>query len=124
VQRYATAADRRDRDAFASVFCDDGVLVTPRGELRGHAELATVPDRLARYDQTRHTITGHEVTSIDGDEATAQTWCTAEHLTIGDVCMETYELRVRYDDRLRRDAGEWRIAERVLVVLAEERRQG
>lgn len=125
VERYATAADRRDADAFAAVFAPDGVLVTPRGELRGHAELRSVAARLGRYDETRHTITGHQLVAFDGDDATAETFCTAEHVTIGDVCVETYVMEIRYDDRFRRDElGGWRIVERRLVLLSEDRRQG
>lgn len=123
VAQYATAADRRDGDAFAAVFTDSGVLVTPRGELRGHDRLRTVAERLARYDRTVHTVTDHRLASLDGDEAVGATFCTAEHLTIGDVCVETYVMTIRYDDRFRRVDGGWRIAERRLVLLAEERRQ-
>lgn len=124
-ERYAAAADARDGDAFADVFAEDGVLVTHRGELRGRDELRSVPDRLARYDRTRHLVTGHEIVAADGDDATARTWCTAEHTTIGDVCVETYVMEIRYDDRCRRDpSGRWTITERRLVLLSEETRQG
>lgn len=123
--RYAAAADDRDADAFADVFTDDGVLETHRGEMRGRDELRSVPERLARYDQTRHTVTSHEVVDVAGDAATARAWCTAEHTTIGDVCVETYVMEIRYDDRCHRDeSGRWRIAHRRLVLLSEDTRQG
>ena len=124
VERYATAADERDAAGFAGCFTDDGVLITPRGELRGTTELATVPARLDRYDRTRHLVTDHRVHEVADELATGATWCTAEHLTIGDVCVETHVMTIRYDDRYERTPDGWRLARRTLVLLDEERRQG
>lgn len=124
VDRYASAADRRDTAAFADAFTEDGVLSTPRGERRGRGELGEVTRLLARYDETRHAVTDQRIDGADGDRATGSTWCTAEHVTVGDVRVETHVMTIRYDDVYRRVDGAWRIERRVLVLLAEERRQG
>jgi ketosteroid isomerase-like protein len=120
---YATAVDRRDTEGFLAVFTPDAVLrvhdpgVTDevRSVLRGADELARVIDRIAAYDSTFHFV-GQGVYRADGDGAVGEVYCTARHLTHTRHGATDFTMLIRYADRYERRAGEWRIAERAVLV--------
>ncbi len=81
VDRYALAADSRDRAGFAGVFTADGVLaIGPGGGLVGPDAIPAPLDYLdAHYTHTMHFIGTHDVV-LDGDTATGTVYCLAHHL--------------------------------------------
>ncbi len=127
---YARAVDRRDVDAFLSVFAEDATLAVfgraddpePRSVRTGHDELAVIPGTgMDRYVSTTHLL-GQSDYAIDGASATGEVHCVAHHRTLGPAPSDRV-LYIRYDDSYRRDgAGLWTItARRVLVDWAERR---
>ena len=59
---------------------------------------------------------GH-VVEVNGDEATGDTWCVANHIHEKDGRPHKLDWGIRYKDRYRRDAAGWRIAHRELVLI-------
>ncbi len=127
---YARAVDRRDVDAFLSVFSPDATLAVfgraddpePRSARTGHDELAVIPrSGMDRYVSTTHLL-GQSDYVIDGASATGEVHCVAHHRTL-DPTPSDRVLYIRYDDAYRRDGtGLWTItARRVLVDWAERR---
>jgi SnoaL-like protein len=120
---YATGVDRRDVDAFVGVFAPDGVLRVhdpgvydePRSVLRGSEELARVIERISVYDATFHFL-GQSTYAGDGDGATGEVYCTARHLTRTRHGATEFTMLIRYRDRYGRVDGQWRIAERAVLV--------
>lgn len=119
-ERYAMAVDRGDAALFAAQFTADGVLEAPRGCFVGREQLAGVPPMMrGLYDRTHHGVAGM-VPVIDGDAATAETYCYARHYYRDAAGIEQcYEMTVRYDDRFRREDGAWRLAQRILVLVGD-----
>jgi ketosteroid isomerase-like protein len=113
--RYARGVDRCDREALASVFFPDAVVV------RGDRETSAVdlPDRfLARareiYDSCFHQVTNFLIT-IDGDRARSEAYVVAIS-TYHEGDREFQRSRgLRWIDQFERRAGEWRIVHRVAV---------
>ena len=129
VDRYAVAVDRRDGDAFASLFAPDGTLAVfdLDGRLgrtvQGHADLAAIPVSLARYRLTFHLVSTH-VVDVDGDHAAGTAHCEAHHLSGPPPGRPTADrVRfIRYDDRYVRGASGWLIAAREVHTLWLEER--
>jgi ketosteroid isomerase-like protein len=121
--QYASAVDRRDRDAFLDVFHPDAVLVlldhadptVVTATRAGHAELAAVTELIARYERTFHFV-GNARYEIDGDRATGEVYCLAHHLTPNRHGGTDYVMLIRYQDSYSRRDGGWRIDERRLVT--------
>ena len=124
VEQYASAADRREATLFADVFTEDGVLVTPTGEIRGRAGMLEVPAQLGVFASTRHRIGGHSVdfTGPDGNRATGHVDCVAEHRSSSDGRERVYVMHIRYHDEYVRGGSGWRITHRRLELLREEHR--
>jgi 3-phenylpropionate/cinnamic acid dioxygenase small subunit len=127
--RYASGVDRRDRDRFLSAFHADAVLLVhaggeasaPTGELRGHAELARVVELIERYRETFHLL-GQGSYELAGTTATGEVYCLAHHLERSTEQPATVVTHIRYLDRYRvGDGGDWRIAERRVVVDWQEK---
>jgi len=129
VAAYAHAADRREPAALAALFTDDGLLAIHEGdpgsadgrasvpvrERRGRAEIETAIAGLARYDVTTHVL-GQHTADVDGDHATAETYCMAHHLTTTDGKHHDHVLSIRYLDRFCKIDGAWYFEERRLVI--------
>lgn len=127
--RYATGVDRRDRGRFLDAFHADATLSIfndgqPGGltrELRGHDQLASIVERIARYPTTFHLL-GQSSYEIAGAEATGEVYCVAHHRLPRDESA-TEVMYIRYLDRYRRGADDvWRIATRRVVVDWRETR--
>ena len=129
VAAYARAADRRQPTALAALFTDDGLLAihdgeplspdgrapVPTRERRGRTEIETAITSLARYDVTTHVL-GQHTAGIDGDHATAETYCMAHHITKTSSGRHDHVLSIRYLDRCRKIDGTWYFEERRLVI--------
>lgn len=130
-ETYARYADRCDGRRLAELFVPGGQLrirrpgeLTPSTTLHGHAEIAAAIDRLTRYDATFHLVANH-IAACDGDDATAEVYCLAHHVTgRGDGHDEPRDhvMVIRYIDRCRRGADGWRFVERELQVDWTEER--
>ncbi|NQV05209.1 nuclear transport factor 2 family protein [bacterium] len=124
VEQYAMAADRRDAALFADVFAEDGVLITPKGEVRGRAELLAIPEQLDVFESTRHRVDDHSVVfpGSDGVRATGEVECVAEHRSVSGGRERVYVMYIRYHDEYVRDGSGWHIVSRRLDLLRDEHR--
>jgi hypothetical protein len=118
IYRYARGVDRRDVDLVRSCFTADcgyeGALAT--GKIA--AMLAALPAAMARYRSTLHFM-GEPTIAIDGDRAQATTSTVAYHVPPeGTTGLRI--VAVRYEDRLERTSGGWRIATRRVQRLWED----
>jgi ketosteroid isomerase-like protein len=125
---YARSVDRGDIDAFLAVFAPDAELSIhnpPDAEAtsvyRGQGDLARIPPRMARFRATFHLL-GQAEYQLSGAEPTGEVYCVAHHRSAGDDDPSDYVMLIRYRDRYRCHEGQWRIAERrVLVDWTETR---
>jgi uncharacterized protein (TIGR02246 family) len=122
VDTYACHVDRRDTDAVAELFTEDGRLIAhfysgPDGSVpvrAGRAEIrAALVAGLERYLGTTHVV-GGQVVDVDGDHATGETVCLAHHVYERDGDRRLLVMAVRYGDTFVRESGTWRFAERQL----------
>lgn len=124
---YALCLDSGARERFQALFTPDARIVLHRtdgsviGERAGPQGLTTLFDDLAVFDRTFHLVANH-VADIDGDRATATTYCIAHHLTRGGEDGDN-DLRcmIRYADVCERTADGWRIAVREVFFQWWER---
>jgi 3-phenylpropionate/cinnamic acid dioxygenase small subunit len=127
---YARAVDRRDYRAFARIFTRDGRVAVYYGdpavvalthEMRGVDQIEKGMRNIEQYRRTTHFV-GNQTVALDGDSATAETYCLAHHLHPVDGRWSNFIMSIRYADRCVREAAGWRFAERVLTVDWTEER--
>jgi uncharacterized protein (TIGR02246 family) len=113
--RYAQAVDRNEPDTIAALFTSDAVIEGEGFHIQGIEAIRGIPAMLRqRYAKTQHVL--HQQTAtISGDSAEAETHCTANHISAGDPPTNLV-WAIRYQDRFRRDAGQWRFVHRRLVI--------
>ena len=124
--RYARAVDACDVALFQGVFTPDARLHSyhpdaeqPFADLRGHQQLAAVPDTMrGMFGATTHMMTNHLV-EVDGNHATGEVLCTARHLEGA----TSINVIIRYIDRYAKAGSEWRIADRAIRFLWSERHE-
>ncbi|GAA3563195.1 nuclear transport factor 2 family protein [Microlunatus spumicola] len=131
VDAYAHHADRRDPQAQADVFAEDGQVRLFQGDpsthepeqvITGRADLASTFDHLiSQYDATTY-LNGQSTITVDGDAASAESYCLAHHLTQEDGERVLIVMAIRYLDTFRRTDEGWRIARRDLVFDWTDRR--
>lgn len=118
IARYAWALDTGDPDEFVACFCADGVLVWDAFE---------TPDRWLGHDALRHFagflrdlptsagrqhyVTNTLVSPIEGGAQAKSYAAVAVRQGDGPHLLHVMGW---YDDRFRRENGEWRIAERII----------
>ena len=113
---YAQGADRRDKALWASIVTEDCVIAAPGIELRGRARIVAALDIIATmYDSTQHRV-HNQVVTIEGDSAHGETYSVADHLNVAEGRTTILTWAIRYQDRWRREAGQWRFAHRALVL--------
>ncbi|TML58422.1 MAG: nuclear transport factor 2 family protein [Actinobacteria bacterium] len=116
ITRYATAVDTKDWDLYRTVFTDDAVIdYTSAGGIRG--SLGEVVEWLSHalklFPMTQHLITNRHVV-LDGDTATGRSYYYNPLGRPDDKGgMQLLFFGGYYNDRFRRTADGWRIAERV-----------
>ena len=125
-ERYAVAVDTADPAALADLFTADGALIIramgrrePLSEFRGSGtEGVGLMARLLGevYESTLHHVTTH-LADVRGDEATAITYCVAQHVASGDDGRIMESVGVRYDDTCVRRDGSWRFRSRDVTCL-------
>lgn len=122
VDRYADAMDRRDRDALARVFTDDGVLRMQADGGPVDAEwvgpdVLRAMESLEPYRSTFHHVGGavFEPGPSD-DQATGRVHCLAHHYDRTSNGPVDLVMMIRYHDEYARTASGWRIALRRVAV--------
>ena len=124
VKDYAHHVDRRQPEAVAALFTEDGVLavydgdpdrVEPDRVRRGRTEILTAMQWMSRYEATTHFL-GQQTVDVDGGTATGETYCMAHHITDEDGARRDKVMAIRYLDRYRRVGADWRFEERRLAV--------
>ena len=122
--RYARTADRRDYATFREIFTEDGAIRVFRGDpettepyivLEGRDAIATGMEGLEAWAKTQHQV-ANQLVEVDGDRATAETYCTAHHVTVGEGEPSNLTMAIRYQDRLVRREGRWWFEQRHLAV--------
>jgi hypothetical protein len=116
-ERYCRGVDRHDDALVQSCFWPEapaeyGIWSGRAVDLPGFA----APLLREHYTNTNHAISQCHV-ELRGDEAVSETYCHASHhLPDGVGGVVTDIVWCRYVDRLERRGGEWRVADRLLVV--------
>lgn len=120
--RYSQSLDLRDPDGWRSCFTDDAVMEMELQQLWitgdalwGLASGVTdaADDRVSRHQPSNFVIDG------DGDEATMKSYCTVVSGGSRDnpfVEPARITFQGRYEDRLRRVDGAWKIAHRKILT--------
>jgi hypothetical protein len=131
VDAWAHCADRRKPGEQASLFVPDGTVVVYKGDpattepvqhLQGQAELAEAFTALETYDVTTH-FNGQSVIALDGERATAESYCLAHQVRVEDGQPTLTVKAIRYLDTFVRHDGQWLFAERRIVTDWADKRQ-
>jgi hypothetical protein len=99
-----------------------GAGTEPTKELNGRKALTPVFDDLNRYQATTH-FNGQSTVALDGDRATAESYCLAHHLFTEKGTRKLMAASLRYLDSFVEIGGAWLFAERELYVDWTETRQ-
>lgn len=117
---YARGADHRSKDDWKQVLAQDCVIEGPGFATEGIEACCASIDHLGvMFRATRHLVQGQTVV-IDGDQASGETLCSAEHLLKDADAVLVWA--VRYRDQWRRQPDGWRFVKRSLLVEWEETR--
>lgn len=110
--RYCRGIDRCDADELARVFAPDARIDYGDGAKPPGETIAGLMAGLGAMTLTHHSI-GNVICEIDADRARCETYCTALHILSSD---EEMVVGGRYLDTLTKNAGEWRIAQRLYIM--------
>lgn len=109
---YGRYLDAGDIDAYAALFTEDGeVMLGPMGRTQGRANIHALMTKVldGRVGSSYHIIGSPQVV-LGGDEATSEVmWTVIQRDAEGRPRLTSMG---RHVDRLRREDGVWRIAER------------
>ena len=120
-ERYARMMDRMNFDWLSQVFAEDGVLAGPGYEMTGHDQLRQGLQSLDQFSATLHSVL-NTYFEIDGDRATGEIYCVANHVhEIASIPFKL-DMGIRYEDTYSRVAGEWVIARRAFNMVWETHR--
>jgi hypothetical protein len=115
--RYCRGIDRMDWDLVRSCYHPDAIdrHGSYNGGVEGFIEWAA--ELLPQFESTQH-FTGNQYVEVHGDVAFAEHYAQAWHRTKPDADKPAMDwvVNIRYVDRMERRNGEWRIADRVVVL--------
>lgn len=115
---YAQGADRKNKQLWRSVLADDCRIEGPGFVTEGlEATLQSIDALGQMFRSTLHKVHNQTV-MIKGDQATGETYCTADHLM--NDADQLLRWTIRYIDEWRREGDTWRITRRKLELLWEE----
>lgn len=115
---YALGADRKDKTLWREVLADDCRIEGPGFAINGaEANLQSIDSLAKLFRGTLHKV-HNQVVKIDGNKATGETYCTAEHLM--KESDQVLRWSIRYLDEWRREEQTWRFTLRRLIVEWEE----
>lgn len=84
--------------------------------LRGQREIVAALDFMAQlYVSTQHRV-HNQIVSIAADSAHGETYSVAEHVSDAQGGRTLLTWAIRYQDRWRREAGQWRFEHRFLIL--------
>ena len=114
--RYCRANDRRDEELMRGCFHADAVINLHK-PLDVEAFIDLGRKMLSRYSVTWHN-TGNQLVEVDGDAAWAEHYTISAHrIPASDAGPERDLIAYgRYIDRMERRDGQWRIAQRTMIV--------
>ena len=116
--RYARMMDRMTFDDLPRVFAADGVLSGPGYEMTGHEQLRAGLQALDQFSATLHCVL-NTYFEIDGDRATGEVYCVANHVHVVDGVPFRLDMGIRYLDAYARNGDEWVIARRDFNMVWE-----
>ena len=108
--------DDREYSLAERVFTEDATLVGPGFDIESRPRIQKGLKTIEQFEATLHSM-HNQLVEIDGDEATGDTWCIANHLHEKEGVPHKLDWGIRYRDRYRREAGTWRIARRELHLV-------
>lgn len=123
IDSYPICADTRNNQGQQALFTEDTNFEvymdeknpTPTQVVKGRRNLYPVFDDLNQYASTMH-FNGESIIKLDGDRATAITYCRAYHLKLPDGVQKLMIAGIRYYDIMVKQNGGWLFAERKLKV--------
>ncbi|WP_044871851.1 nuclear transport factor 2 family protein [Pseudomonas sp. LFM046] len=115
VCRYAQAVDKRDWTALARLFAPDAVLKGPGFSFDGVDAIVAGMNGLGRFSLTQHHVHNH-LAEVDEQEASAETYCVANHLYEVEGVTRKLDWGIRYLDRFACIDGLWHITRRELLL--------
>jgi hypothetical protein len=129
IDAYTYCADTRNIEGHMALFTDntnfevymDEKISTPTYVVVGNKNLFPVFDDLNQYVSTMH-FNGQSTIKIDGDHASATTYCRAYHLKLPEGVQKLMIAGIRYYDTMIKQNGSWLFAERKLKVCWIENR--
>lgn len=121
--RYCRGIDRCDADELARVFTLDANIDYGDGPKPPRETFAGLMAGLSAMRLTQHNI-GNVICEIEGDRAVSESNCVALHILPSNDAMangvEAPDIEMvvggRYLDKLIKQAGKWRIAERLYIM--------
>ena len=116
--RYARMMDRMSFDELPTVFAEDGVLSGPGYEMTGHDQLRAGLQSLDQFDATLHGVL-NTYFEIDGDRATGEVYCVANHVHQVDGIPFKLDMGIRYQDEYTRHGDIWVIQRRTFHMVWE-----
>ena len=115
-ERYARAVDRREFATLAELLTIDAEIISQGFHLTGRENIVSgMTEGLARFELTQHCIHNLLVT-IQGDSASAETYCTAHHIYRREAGLYKLSWGIRYQDRLLKQQNNWYFRRRELVI--------
>jgi uncharacterized protein (TIGR02246 family) len=109
---YGRHLDAGDLDAYAALFCEDGeVMLGPMGRVQGRAEIHALMSKVldGKVGSAYHIISSPRV-ALHGQTATSEVmWTVIQRDPDGKPKLTSMG---RHVDKLRKEDGVWRIAER------------
>jgi hypothetical protein len=129
IDAYSFCADTRNIQGHMALFTKDTnfevymdeKIATPTQVVTGRKDLFPVFDDLNQYFSTMH-FNGQSTINVDGDHATATTYCRAYHLKVPNGVQQLMIAGIRYYDTMVKQDGSWLFAERKLKVCWIENR--
>jgi uncharacterized protein (TIGR02246 family) len=108
IRQTWAAIDRKDWDAYADAFVEDGVFEIMGQRRRGRDEIVAGPARdLAKYESLQHLVM-NELVDVDGERAVGQWYAVAVHVPDASDPGTHADVGLRYRFRARRDKTGWR----------------
>lgn len=116
--RYARMMDDMAFDRLPRVFAADAVLAGPGYEMTGHDQLRAGLQALDQFQATLHGVL-NSYFEIEGDRATGEVYCVANHVHDVEGVPFKLDMGIRYQDEYVRGAEGWVIQKRIFKLIWE-----